>query len=67
MMPTGMSDEDSMPNFDESLSAPRDAILSFRVGHAWGGAVALKPLSEKGKVSSAVNGPTDASCRLVKE
>ena len=34
-MPTGMSHEDSMPNFDESLSAPRDANLPFRVGLAW--------------------------------
>jgi hypothetical protein len=56
-MPTGMSDESSMPNLDESLSAPRDSSLPFRVGLR---AVALKPLSGKGRVSIGVNGPTDA-------
>ena len=47
MMPTGISDEDSMPNFDESLNAPRDASLPFRVGLAWQAPLLSNPRLER--------------------
>ena len=59
-MPTGMSDEGPMPNLDESLSAPRDVSLPFRVGLAWQEPLLLNPCLERAGVSIGVNGPTDA-------